>query len=89
MSSRVQTREPTQDEGAKGKAASSGQEFEGCRGMAGFKTETWVSNEHYAMAMALAELLKLRVLTEIPEQEAQAKIEGNWFLNDTDEKDYT
>ena len=61
---------------------------EGCRGMSGFETETWVSNEHYAMAMALAELLKLRVLTEIPEEEVQAKTEANWFLNDMDEKDY-
>ena len=43
--------------------------FEGCRGMVGFETETWVSNEHYEMAMALAELLKLGVLTEIPEEE--------------------
>lgn len=62
--------------------------FEGCRGMVGFETETWVSNEHYAMAMALAELLKLRVLTEIPEEEVRAKTEANWFLNDMDEKDY-
>ena len=61
--------------------------FEGCRGMIGFETETWVSNEHYAMAMALAELLKLRVLTEIP-KEVRAKTEANWFLNDMDEKDY-
>ncbi|KAN0082432.1 Protein kinase-like domain containing protein [Tylopilus felleus] len=62
--------------------------YEGCRGMIGFETETWVSNEHYAMAMALGELLKLRVLTEIPEEEVQAKTEANWFLNDMDEKDY-
>ena len=62
--------------------------FEGCRGMVGFETETWVSNEHYAMAMALAELLKLRVLTEIPEEEVRAKTEANWFLNDMDERDY-
>ncbi|GBE82854.1 protein kinase subdomain-containing protein PKL/CAK/Fmp29 [Sparassis crispa] len=62
--------------------------FEGCRDMVGFETETWVSNEHYAMAMALAELLKLRVLAEIPEEEVRAKIEANWFLNDMDEKDY-
>ena len=61
--------------------------FEGCRGMVGFETETWVSNEHYEMAMALAELLKLRVLTAIPE-EVRAKVEANWFLNDMDEKDY-
>ena len=62
--------------------------FEGRRGMIGFETETRVSNEHHAMAVALAELLKLRVLTEIPEEEVRAKIEANWFLNDMDEKDY-
>ena len=62
--------------------------FEGCRGMVGFETETWVSNEHYAMAMTLAELLRLRALAEIPEEEVRAKTEANWFLNDMDEKDY-
>jgi hypothetical protein len=64
--------------------------FEGCRGMVGFETETWVSNEYYVMAVALAKLLKLRVLTEIPDEEVWAKIEGekNWFLNDMDEKAY-
>ena len=61
--------------------------FEGCRGMIGFETETWVSNEHYAMAEALAELLKLRLLTQIP-KEFRAKTEANWFLNDMDETDY-
>ncbi len=39
--------------------------FEGCRGMVGFETETWVPNEHYEMAMKLAELIKLRVLTAV------------------------
>ncbi|KAF8996405.1 hypothetical protein BDQ17DRAFT_1249775 [Cyathus striatus] len=62
--------------------------FEGCRGMIGFETETWVYNEHYEMDMALAELLKLRVLKEIPEEEVRAKTDVNWFLNDMDEKDY-
>ncbi|KAJ6587357.1 protein kinase subdomain-containing protein PKL CAK Fmp29 [Mycena sp. CBHHK59/15] len=62
--------------------------FEGCRGMIGFETETWVSNEHYERAMALAELLKLRLLTEIPEEEVRAKTEANWFLNDMNEEDY-
>jgi len=62
--------------------------FEGCRGMVGFEAETWVSNEHYAMAVNLAELLKLTVLTEIPEEEVRAKTEANWFLNDMDEDDY-
>ena len=56
--------------------------------MIGFETETWVSNEHYERAMALAELLKLRVLTEIPDREVRAKIDANWFLNDMDEEDY-
>ena len=62
--------------------------FEGCRGMVGFETETWVSNEHYERAMVLAELLRLTVLTAIPEEEVRAKTEANWFLNDMDEKDY-
>ncbi|KAF5375832.1 hypothetical protein D9615_008232 [Tricholomella constricta] len=61
--------------------------FEGCRGIIGFETETWVSNEHYKMAMDLAELLKLRVLTELP-KELRATFEANWFLSDMDEKDY-
>ena len=60
--------------------------FEGCQGMVGFEMETWVSNEHYVMAVALAELLKLRVLTEIPDEEVRAKIEGNWFLNNMDKR---
>ena len=56
--------------------------------MVGFETEAWVSNEHYVIAVALTELLKLRVLTEIPDGEGWAKIEGKWFLNNMDEKDY-
>ena len=51
--------------------------------MIGFETETWVSNKHYAMAMAFAELLKLRVLTDIPEEEVRAKILsriGSWTI---------
>ena len=40
------------------------------------------------MAMPLAELLKLRALAEIPEEQVRAKTEANWFLNDMDEKDY-
>ena len=62
--------------------------FEGCRGMVGFETETWVSNEHYERATAFAELLKLRILAAIPEKEVRAKTEANWFLDDMDEKDY-
>ena len=62
--------------------------FEGCQGIVGFGAETWVSNEQYEMAMALGELLKLKLLTEIPEKEVRAKIEVNWILSDMDEKDY-
>ena len=62
--------------------------FEGCRGMVDFEMEAWVSNEHYEMAMALAELLKLRVLMEIPKGEVRTKTEVNWFLNDMNEEDY-
>ena len=40
------------------------------------------------MAMALTELLMLRALAEIPEEEVRAKTEASWFLNDMDEKDY-
>lgn len=76
----------TKDQSAKLQVAD--ENFEGCRGLIGFETETWVSNEHSAMAMALAELLKLRVLTEIPEKEVRAQAEAHWFLNDMDEKDY-
>ena len=62
--------------------------FEGCQGMVSFQTETLVSNEHYTMAMALTELLMLRALAEIPEEEVRAKTEANGFLSDMDEKDY-
>ncbi|KAG5730408.1 hypothetical protein E4T56_gene17017 [Termitomyces sp. T112] len=62
--------------------------LEGCRSIIGFETGTWVSNEHYEMVMAFAELIKLEVLTRIPEKEIRAKAEANWFLNDTDEKGY-
>jgi hypothetical protein len=61
--------------------------LEGCRGMIGFESETWVPNEDYEMAVALAEQLKLRVLTEVP-KELRAKTEANWFLDDMDETDY-
>ena len=84
VSSRVRTRGPTQDEA---KLQVADENFEECRAMVVCETETWVSNEHYEMAMALAELLKLRVLTEIPE-DVRAKTEANWFLNDINEKDY-
>ncbi|KAF7437016.1 hypothetical protein PC9H_003850 [Pleurotus ostreatus] len=58
--------------------------YEGCPG---FETETWVSNEHYEIAVALAGLLKLRLLTEVP-GEVRARTEANWFLNDIDEEHY-
>ena len=55
--------------------------FEGCRGMIGSETETWMSNEHYAMAIALAELLKLRVLTEIPKKSGlRLRRIGTWTI---------
>jgi hypothetical protein len=60
--------------------------FEGCRSMVDFETDTWASNEHYEGAMALAELLKLRLLTAIPEKEVRAKTEANWFLDDIGRK---
>ena len=56
--------------------------------MVGFETETWVSNENYERAIALAEILKLRLLAAIPEKEVRAKTEANWFLDDMDENDY-
>ena len=62
--------------------------FEACRSMIGFETETWVSNEHYEMAKALAELLKLKVLMAIPDKGVRAKAQANWFLDDMDETDY-
>jgi len=42
--------------------------------MVGFETEIWVSDEHYERAMALTELLRLTVLTAIPEQEAKLSL---------------
>ncbi|KJA25351.1 hypothetical protein HYPSUDRAFT_64929 [Hypholoma sublateritium FD-334 SS-4] len=62
--------------------------FEGLRSMIGFETETWVSNEHYEMAMALATVVKLGVLKRIPEEDVRAKAKANWFLDDMDEEDY-
>ena len=62
--------------------------FETCRGILGFESETWVPNENYERAIALAEILKLRLLEAIPEKEVRAKVASNWFLDDMDEKDY-
>ena len=65
-----------------------GENFEGCRGMVGFEMETWLSNEHYTVIMTFAELLMLRALVEIPEEEVRTKTEANGFLNHVDQKDY-
>ena len=62
--------------------------FEGCRAMVDFETGTWLSKEYYTMAMALAELLKLRVLAEIPGEEVRTKTEADCFLNYMVEKNY-
>ena len=62
--------------------------FEACRGMIGFETETWVPSDHYRKAKSLAELVKLKVLMEIPKGELRDKTEANWFLDDMDEEDY-
>ena len=62
--------------------------LEGCRAMVGFETETWVSNEHYEVAVTLSDQLKQKVLAMIPEEEVRAVAEANWFLDDMDEKDY-
>ncbi|KAG5349713.1 hypothetical protein C0989_002211 [Termitomyces sp. Mn162] len=63
--------------------------FEGCQAIVGFGTDTWVSTEHYRMAMALAETLTTRIFTMVREieEEVRAKAEANWFLSDMDEKD--
>lgn len=58
------------------------------RGIVGFETETWVPSDHYRKAKSLAELLKLRVLMEIPKGELRDKTQANWFLDDMDEEDY-
>ena len=62
--------------------------FAGCQTIVGFETETWVPNEHYERGKALAELLKLTVLKEVPAGEARDKAEANWFLDDMNEDDY-
>ncbi|KAJ2968384.1 hypothetical protein NUW54_g13235 [Trametes sanguinea] len=66
----------------------SDENFAGCQAIVGFETETWVPNEHYERSKALAELLKLAVLKEIPAGEARDKAEANWFLDDMNEDDY-
>jgi hypothetical protein len=53
--------------------------FEWCRSMVGFETETWVPNENYKRASALTESLKLMLLAEIPDEEMRAKVEANWI----------
>ena len=67
----------------------SDENFEGIRGMVGFETETWVSNEHYKMAKNLAELIKLKLLMALPKGEVRDKFQANWFLDDMpNEEDY-
>lgn len=66
----------------------SDENFAGCQALVGFETETWVPNEHFERAKALAELLKLTVLKEIPAGEARDQAAANWFLDDMDEDDY-
>ena len=63
----------------------SDENFKGCQAMIGFGTETWVSNEHYEKAKALAELLKLEVLTRIAVGEERDMAQAHWFLDDTEE----
>ncbi|PPQ73047.1 hypothetical protein CVT25_007556 [Psilocybe cyanescens] len=63
--------------------------LEWCGDTIGFEeTETWVPNEHYDTAMALAVQLKQTLLTRIPEEDVRAKLEANWLLDDMDETDY-
>ncbi|KAG6888613.1 hypothetical protein C0995_007042 [Termitomyces sp. Mi166 len=76
----------TKEPGAKLQAAD--ENFEGCRGIIGFDTETWVSNERYETAAALGQQLKEKLLAMIEEEQLRADVEVNWFLNDMDEKDY-
>ena len=45
-------------------------------------------NEHYKRGKALAELLKLTVLKEVPAGEARDKAEANWFLDNMNEDNY-
>ena len=67
----------------------SDENFESIRGMVGFETETWVSNEHYKMAKNLAELIKLKLLMSLPKGEVRDKLQANWFLDDmSNEEDY-
>ena len=44
--------------------------FAGCQTIVSFEMETWVPNKHYKRGKALAELLKLTVLKEVPAGEA-------------------
>jgi hypothetical protein len=62
--------------------------FEGCRAMVGFETDTWVPNENYAKASALAKRLKQMLLAAITDKKMRAEVEANWFLNDMDEEQY-
>ncbi|KAJ7066446.1 protein kinase subdomain-containing protein PKL/CAK/Fmp29 [Mycena amicta] len=73
------------------KLQSADETFEGCQGIVGFGSETWVPNEHYEMARDMAEQLKSRVLTLVLNESKQirAETEANWLLDDMDESDYS
>ena len=59
------------------------------RGMIGFEAETWVPSEDYPKAKSLAELVKLKLLMELPKGELRDKTQENWFLDDMpNEEDY-
>ncbi|EPQ56600.1 hypothetical protein GLOTRDRAFT_128543 [Gloeophyllum trabeum ATCC 11539] len=62
--------------------------YEGVQRIVGFGAETWVPSKRYKMARDLAELLKLKVLMQIPEEEVRDKFDANWFLNDMDKTEY-
>ncbi|KAJ3781612.1 kinase-like domain-containing protein [Lentinula aff. detonsa] len=66
----------------------SDENFEGCRAMIGFETETWVPIEQYERAKNLAEILKLKILMQIPAGETREITQANWFLDDMDEENY-
>jgi hypothetical protein len=62
--------------------------FARCQTMIGFEPGTWVPNEDYRKTKALAELLKLTVLKQIPVGEDRDKAQANWLLYDMNEDDY-
>ncbi|KAJ8489113.1 hypothetical protein ONZ51_g3133 [Trametes cubensis] len=66
----------------------SDENYAGCQAIIGFETETWVPNEHYERAKALAELLKLNLLQRISAADVRDKAQAHWFLDDMNEDDY-